>query len=268
MDSQSFSNVRDQWLSDLKGSSAWVSWPVFAWRVVRVVSHLLLGFVLLVVLGYWIRHDLAWQKKIVMWWHRKCCQALSLDIQVEGQPHDGPMLVVSNHISWSDIPVLGSQTYLKFLAKQEVREWPMVGWLAATTGTIFIKRGGGMARQIAEKLAAEMKSGSNVLVFPEGTSTNGESVKKFYPRLFGASIDAELPVQPVSIEYLNDNGGHIIAPFIDDDEFHTHLLNFLRVKSVVVKVCFLSPLYPQGYSKEQLADLSHQAVIYSRKENS
>lgn len=179
-------------------------------------------------------------------WARACFRSAALSLgfrlSIEGHAIRGPVLFVSNHISWSDIPILGGIAPLRFLSKSEVREWPAIGWLAAQAGTLFIKRGSGKAGRSREEIAAALARGESVLVFPEGTTTAGITVLPFHSRLLHAAVDAGVPIQPVSIGYLREGQPDHIAPFIGDDEFQHHLIRVLRVSSPRVEVRFHPPV--------------------------
>lgn len=163
-------------------------------------------------------------------------RCLGFRISTQGTFSDRPVLYVSNHISWSDIPVLGGQVPLRFLSKAEVGRWPVIGWLATQAGTLFIQRGSGNASQARHEIASTLLSGQSVLVFPEGTTTAGVTVLPFHNRLLHAAVDAGMDIQPLSIGYLRNGQADHLAPFIGDDEFQHHLIRMLRQPAVEVGV--------------------------------
>jgi len=168
-------------------------------------------------------------------------RCLGFRMRLQGEPAREPVLFVSNHISWSDIPVLGGQAPLRFLSKAEVGRWPVIGWLARQAGTLFITRGGGRAGAARAEIAATLKAGESVLVFPEGTTSSGLTVLPFHSRLLRAAADAAVRIQPISIAYTRDGRPDHLAPFIGEDEFQTHLLRMLRHPAVEVTVTFHPP---------------------------
>ncbi|PXX90223.1 1-acyl-sn-glycerol-3-phosphate acyltransferase [Marinobacter vulgaris] len=163
-------------------------------------------------------------------------RCLGFRVSALGAFSDRPVLYVSNHISWSDIPVLGGMVPLRFLSKAEVGRWPVIGWLATQAGTLFIQRGGGKAGQARCEIADTLRSGQSVLVFPEGTTTAGVTVLPFHSRLLNAAADAGVDIQPISIGYLRNGHPDHLAPFIGDDEFQPHLVRLLRQPAVEVGV--------------------------------
>lgn len=181
-------------------------------------------------------------------WARFCfrwgCRCLGLNIHQHGAPSDTTVLFVSNHISWSDIPILGSLAPIRFLSKAEVGQWPVIGWLAQQAGTLFIRRGGGQARQVRHQIVDNLQAGENVLVYPEGTTSAGLTVLPFHGLLLKAAPESRTPIQPVTIAYRRNGRPDHVAPFIGNDEFHTHLLRMLRQPSAQVDVVFHPPMHP------------------------
>lgn len=179
-------------------------------------------------------------------WARTCfrlaCLCLGFRIRQHGTPAPTTALLVSNHISWSDIPILGSLAPIRFLSKAEVGQWPVIGWLARQAGTLFIRRGGGQVRQVKAQISANLEAGETVLVFPEGTTSPGLTVLPFHGLLLKAAVESGCPIQPITIAYRRAGRPDPLAPFINDDAFHTHLLRLLRQPPVHVDVVFHQPL--------------------------
>lgn len=115
-------------------------------------------------------------------------------------------LWVSNHVSWLDIPVVGSVAPVFFLSKAEIGEWPIFGRLAKAGGTLFIKRGSGDTGSVSEQIAKFLQGGSSVVFFPEATTTDGKQIKKIYGKLLQASMDTGLPICPMVIAYVDKDG--------------------------------------------------------------
>lgn len=179
-------------------------------------------------------------------WARRCfcgaCWCLGLDIHVHGTPPVRNALVASNHISWSDIPILGSLTPVLFLSKAEVGQWPVIGWLAREAGTLFIKRGGGKARRIRRAIAEKLAAGESILIFPEATTSCGLTVLPFHGLLLGAAADSGVPIQPVTISYRRNGRPDHLAPFVGEDTFHGHIVTMLRHRPAQVDVLFHRPI--------------------------
>ena len=223
-----------------------------SYRLTRLGLHIAEGFVLAIACGALFVQYREYQQPIIRWWHKRLCKIVGLDIRVHGTPVDGTALWISNHISWLDIPVLGSQYPLYFLSKAEVADWPLIGSLAKAAGTLFIKRGSGDSNAVADQLGSHLQAGRNVIFFPEGTTTNGHTVKRFFSKLFAARQE-NVPIQPVMICYRDDDGLHPYAPFIDDDEFFAHILDMLKAEPLVVEIKILPAEYVDGRDSKALA---------------
>lgn len=186
---------------------------------------------------------------------------LGLRIRMRGTPASSATLLVSNHISWLDIVVLGGCLPVRFLAKREVASWPLIGWLAQDVGTLFIQRGGGQSALVREQIAQALEQDQRVLIFPEGTTSDGQQVLPFHGRLLQAAADAHRPLQAVTLVYLQNGVTHPAVPFIGDHSFHSHALKLLASPPAQVELVFHPPMLPSpGASNEQLATILHQQV--------
>ena len=183
-------------------------------------------------------------------WHRNVCRLYGIKIKVQGVPQqDGSVLFVGNHVSYLDIPVITSITPVRFIAKKEVKSWPLFGLLATIQQTFFIDRSRMAAAQEKEKLAKTIARGGRFLLFPEGTSSNGTQVLPFKPAAFAMLCDDELTqkpaIQPFSIKIAAVNG----APPTSQDEYDIyawhgdmdlapHLWTLGKQREVIIEVIF------------------------------
>lgn len=206
---------------------------------------------------------------IACWWRARIGRILGLDISVAGDPIPGPALWVSNHISWIDIAVLGSQFPVSFLSKSEVRHWPVLGWLAARAGTLFIQRGiQGGAHVATEEITWHLIRGRRVILFAEGTTTRGDQVRPFHPRLFASAIRAEVPIQPIALRYSPAGekaqgpvSPHPTVPFVDNDTLLAHLWRVLGESRIGVHLAFLPILSTKATpERKQLAQTTREVV--------
>ncbi|WP_238375797.1 lysophospholipid acyltransferase family protein [Ectothiorhodospira magna] len=223
--------------------------------------HLLLAVILTLLLGRPNQAGMPDQRfrRVLQWWYRIFCRLFGVRIHVRGQPSAGPVLSVSNHISWLDVPVLGAYAPVGFLSKSEVRRWPLIGWLSGRNGTVFIRRGAtGAASQVSDQMAGHLRDGHSVHVFPEGMTTPGTEVRRFHPRLFQAAQSAGCPVQPVSIRYLPP-ADHA-APFVDNQNFLTHALSLLTMPRVDVVLSFLPPIPVEGRDRRSVSRATEEVV--------
>jgi len=228
---------------------------ITAWlKLARIGTHLGEGFVLGTASGALFKPHQRYQQPVVKFWHRRLCKILGLQIQITGQADKRPALWVSNHISWLDIPVIGAHFPVHFLSKAEVEAWPVVGRLAKAGGTLYIKRGSGDSKAVAKQMAEHLQVGRSVLFFPEGTTTDGAGLKRFFHHLFHAACVTGSDIQPVVLRYKDQRGNiHAVAPFIGDDEFSDHLLKVLQEQQIHVELKVLPRVSVYGKDERSLA---------------
>lgn len=232
-------------------------------RTLGLGEHLLTGALLTVLFGRNPRGDTPGRRhaSLIRWWHERLCRTLDIEVRVDGEPVTDAALLVANHVSWMDIPVLGSLAQTSFLSKEEIRRWPLIGWLATTSGTVFIRRGGHQAAAVNDVIARRVRTGGTLILFPEGTTTDGRSVRPFYPRLLAAAVDGGLAVQPVAIRYFNRHGEiDDLAPFVGTESFPHHLSRLLRHRGLGVQVTFCPPLSPPHASRRALAEAACHVI--------
>ena len=175
---------------------------------------------------------------------------------------DGPLLVVANHVSWLDVYLLNAFATARFVAKSDVRGWPLVGPIAAAFGTFFIVRGSYRdAARVKDAIVDALRRGERVVVFPEGTTTDGTRVSRFYAALLQAAVDTGAPVQPVAIRYAGPDGAlEPAAAFIDDMSFATSLARVLRLPGLVAQV-HIAPSFPSTHrTRRELAFLTRRWI--------
>ncbi len=164
-------------------------------------------------------------------------------------PRPGSLLV-ANHISWLDIVALYAMAPARLVAKSEVRGWPGIGTTAGRSGTIFIDRGRPRALpQTVGEVAAALRAGRSVAVFPEGTTFCGTEYGRFRPALFQAAIDAGAPVVPISISYDSTE-----AAYVGEDTLFASVLRVARVRRLTVTLVAGPALRPvAGADRRTLA---------------
>ena len=206
-------------------------------RLCRTALHVLVGSFAIRAAAAWDRlrgHPLhgGLARRVQARWCRKLCRILGMRVHVAGAAlAEGPLLVVANHISWLDIPVIASHWGVGFLSKAEVRRWPLIGSAAAGLGTLFIRRGQrDAAADAAAAIRERLRAGYRVLIFPEGTTGDGGGLLPFRPRLYQAALDADAPVQILAISYHHPDGTPCReVPFVGDESL---LVNFLRIAAL------------------------------------
>ncbi len=214
----------------------------------------------------WLKLTAPWRRRppgtaaSPRWWFGRMCRILGLRVKIFGEISALPAFWVPNHISWLDIVVLGSVAPTNFVSKAEIRSWPLFGWMAAAGGTVFIPRGAHQARAVVEQVSQRLGGGCNVVVFAEGTTSDGRQVRRFYPRLFAAAVAAACPVQPVAVRYPHPDGVHPAAPFIGDDPFLGNLLRVLEQPSMDVEVTFCEVFSAAERDRRGLAEQANAAI--------
>ena len=194
-------------------------------------------------------------------WFRRMLDCLGVHVSVSGKMTESPCLVVCNHISWLDILVLGSILPIAFLSKAEVGRWPAISRLAYAGGTLFIKRGHeGASRNSIREIRAALDRKQSVVIFPEGTTSKGDSVRMFHPRLFAAAIEGGQPVQPVALRYPHPEGVHPRVPYVDDQSLAANILDLLGCTCIKAEVSLGPAINPEDMDRRQLADRSQEFV--------
>jgi 1-acyl-sn-glycerol-3-phosphate acyltransferase len=136
----------------------------------------------------------------------------------------------------------------------------VAGWLAAKAGSLFIRRGSGDSQLIRKQMTRHLQTEHALLMFPEGTTTDGRSLRTFHGRLLAAAIDSDVMLQPVAIRYLRDGEIDSLAPFIGDDDLLSHLMRLFSNDCGDVEVHLLKPMACQGRERAALAFEAQQAV--------
>lgn len=190
-------------------------------------------------------------------WHRCVLMALGFRVRTVGtySPHR-PLLIAANHVSWTDIGVLGSLVDVSFIAKSEMEGWPLMGWLSTLQRTVFVERerrhrSGDQASEIALRL----KAGDAMVLFAEGTTGDGNILLPFKSTLFGAATMAighggadEVAIQPVAIAYAGRHGmplgraRRMALSWIGDEDLVPHVAGLLKLGAVDVEVRFGEPV--------------------------
>lgn len=166
-----------------------------------------------------------------------------------------PALIISNHISWLDIFVINTVHPCRFVAKSDIRDWPLIGWLCDKSGTIFIARGRQRdVRRIYAGLVTSIHNGERVAFFPEGTTAPQGTVLPFHANLFEAAIEARVPVQPYALRYLDQDGGlHDAADFIGEMTFFESVVMIMQSPGLHAELIRLPAMSSEGAHRRELA---------------
>lgn len=214
-------------------------------------------------------------RRLPQLWHRLTLKVLRIRVRANGSAVRGqPVLLASNHVSWTDILVLGSITGVHFVAKSEVRNWPVMGQFAKLQRSVFVERERKRASsQQAQEIAARLSDGDPMVLFAEGTTSDGNRVLPFKSTLFGAAklalneTGSSVLVQPVAIAYVARRGLKLNrserteVAWIGDADFVPHLLEILKRGHIDVEVVFGEPIeFSSDADRKEVARIAEHQV--------
>lgn len=214
---------------------------LFPFRLLLLVVWLLGGLLTVVVVFPVVR--LQWRQCAIRNWSRMLMTCCGVTIRCRGEPKlTGAVLWVANHVSWVDIFVINSVRAVSFIAKSDIRKWPLIGWLVAGAGTLFIERGRRHAvRAVGHQMSKCFALGVAVGLFPEGTTSTGESVAPFHTSLFEPALRAGVDVQPVALVFLHRGQRSTRYAFVGEQTLLHNLWHLLTATGTVVEVTFGPP---------------------------
>jgi 1-acyl-sn-glycerol-3-phosphate acyltransferase len=232
-----------------------------AMRKLRLVMHLLLG--MWIVARRFSNVSAAERMRLNREWSLDMLRLSGMKLVVHNADArlDAGALVVANHISWIDIYVINAWRPTPFVSKAEIRKWPVVGWLAEKLDTVFVQREKRSdAKRIMHELADRLQKGELMCVFPEGTTTDGQSLLPFHANMFQAAVSASVPVQPICLMYEDASGRLSTAPaYIGDMTLNDSLNAVLGASPLTAHLYVCNPLAP-GADRRLLASEAQASV--------
>lgn len=216
-------------------------------RISRIILHTLVGFVIAGLMFPLVKKPV--KLRLTRWWCKHLLSAFNIRVISKGHippTHDlFNTMFVGNHISWADIHALNSLVPLRFVAKSEIRGWPIFGYLANKANALFIDRSKRHdAARIVDTTVTSLKAGDNLCLFPEGTTTDGTEMKSFKSSLIQAAIQAESTIWPVAIHYPHADGSiNTEMAYAGETTLPESMQAVLRQKSPVVELTFLQPIH-------------------------
>lgn len=235
---------------------------VALWRIVRALVHVLRGVWL-------VRSEFGRLKPdecvlLVREWSQQMLRIMGVELVVRGTPPlRGPVMLVSNHISWLDIVVLDAACPARFVSKADVKHWPVLGALSTGAGTLYIERENRRdAMRVVHQMADALRAHDTVAVFPEGTTGDGQTMLPFHANLIQAAISAHAPVVPVALGFVDAaSGARSDAPlFIGDTTLLESLWSTLRASGLRAVVTFGEPQTADGRDRRAWAQDLRTAV--------
>lgn len=232
---------------------------VAAIKLAKVVAHLLVG--LLTVYFHFPKLTQAQKNKRIEAWAGALLAKLAIKFIVNGKPPTrGPMLLVSNHISWLDILVIHAAGHCRFVSKADIKHWPILGTLTTAGGTLYIERESRRdAMRVVHHMSEALSDGDIVAVFPEGTTGNGVDMLPFHANLLQAAIAVDAPVQPLALSFIDAATGQTsqAASFVGDETLLGSLWNTLKSCNLAAVATYGVPQLANGRNRRTwAADLS------------
>lgn len=219
-----------------------------------------------------------WSQNLPHWYHRLLCRVLGVRVHLDGAiVSGGPVLLIANHVSWLDIPVISAVAPVSFIAKKEVVRWPFVSWLAKLQRTIFIDRESrGAVLQTTREILARLNAGDNIVLFAEGTSSDGNRVLPFHSSLFAAARPSgnsagahenQVYAQTLAFAYTRLHGlplGRLKRPLVawyGDMDLVSHIWSLLMKGPVDVRMRIGPPVRLDRFEdRKDLANFSEEQV--------
>jgi 1-acyl-sn-glycerol-3-phosphate acyltransferase len=256
------------------------------YRISRILIHTIVGLTLAALVLPIISKSS--NLKLIKWWCGGLLRAFNIKVVQHGQPppaNTSRVMFVANHISWSDIHALNSVIPLRFIAKSDIKSWPIFGYLVRKSNTIFVERG---KRQEAGRIVAltkdSLSAGDNVCFFPEGTTTDGNGaggygingvnkadntnslrgtpVLAFKSSVLQAAIDAKATIWPVAIRYAHADGSiNTQMAYAGDTTLIESMQNVLKQKNPTVNLHFLTPIQTDGQNRRDLTKAAYDVIV-------
>ncbi|GAA0511784.1 MULTISPECIES: lysophospholipid acyltransferase family protein [Pigmentiphaga] len=213
----------------------------FSLRFLLVTLWVIFGLIVLATV--FRRFDVARRDRINCWWSRWLLRWCGVRVYVSGHPPvEGAALLIANHVSWLDIYALSSVRCTIFVGKRELRDWPVLGWLIAGVGTVFIERGNRRAlHHVAQAMGERFARGQLIGLFPEGTTSDGLDVLPFHAGLFEPARRAGVPVLPVALRYLHHGARSTLPSYVGEETLMGNAWRVLGSTGVAVQVVYLPP---------------------------
>jgi 1-acyl-sn-glycerol-3-phosphate acyltransferase len=238
--------------------------PIRVCRALRLAWHLFAGLFEVALL--FPLYGKARRNRAISRWSARLLGTLNVLPHLQGEPPragERRAVLVANHVSWLDIHLIHSVWQVRFIAKSEVRQWPLIGWLSAHTGTLFIERGKGRhAARINQAIHAAFMQGDAIGVFPEGTTSDGREVLRFHASLLQPAVDEGALVYPVALRYLDEAGNiNVNASYVGETSLLESMRMIFAERAIRAELMFLAPIDATGKTRREVAVRTQSAIV-------
>ena len=242
---------------------------IFRLPAFLITVFIILPIIIILILTTQKINNRKWNKKVVNNWSKILCRVCGIKIQSKGLKQGNPVLIVANHISWLDIPIIHSQKLLGFIAKSEIGNWPMFGILIKSGEVVLIKRGKHESRKkVLELMQQRLRQNRSIGVFPEGKATNGDKLGHFHRQLMQAAIETQVPIQAVAIKFIHADGTrNKDIGFRPHEKFIPNILRILTLPGCTAELNFCEPLDTKNITAREAAIKTQHQVAEKLAEN-
>lgn len=235
---------------------------IVLWRLLRAIGHAIRGWC--IITFRFPGQTPEERAGEVERWSRRMLEIFGITLVVHGQPPaKGPLLLVVNHLSWLDILVIHAARHVRFVAKADIRDWPLIGKLATGAGTLYIERERRRdAMRVVHHMAESLQAGDLIAVFPEGTTGNGLTLLPFHANLLQAAISTCAPVQPAALRFADRATGQTsFAPrYIDDDTLVASVWRTLCAPPLAAHLRFGEVQASEGRERRAWSQQLHEEI--------
>jgi len=231
-----------------------VGLPRAVWRLLCCIGMVLRGLLTCaLVFPFLGSHRRMWHVGVFC---RHMLAALGLRLVFEGVPHRGPVLLAANHVSWLDILAIDAAQPARFVSKADIRRWPLIGWMVACGGTLFIERERKRdAMRVVHQVAEALQQGDVIAMFPEGTTSDGHGLLPFHANLLQAAVVTHTPVQPIALRFSDDTSRvSAAAAYIGDMNLIESLWAIVRARGLTVTVQRLPARPVEGLDRREVSE--------------
>lgn len=233
------------------------------YRILLLILHIAVGITILATV--WVFCEQAARDKLVRWWSKGVLWSFNIKVVTFGQTPSLTQensMILANHISWIDIYALNSVIPVRFIAKSDINNWPVFGYLARKSGTIFINRTSRKdTARIVDKTAESLLNGNNVAFFPEGTTTDGTTLGHFKSSLVQAAIQANVTLKPLAIRYPNPDGStNTKLAYAGETTMAESMMQAIKTKQPIVELHFLPAIDSLSGNRQVITQKAYTAI--------